>query len=238
MHRLYEDLLRLWAWLSKEDVSRVATGLLVFITAWYAILTYRMAKAMNRQTNAMIQPVLSMDFRIEKEEFYPKGSFDIRNLGAQPALLLDTRLRCYREGTTLFHKYEMYERHILPPQDRLGFNFDLTEDFRKAGFTWWTPGICSYTLEVVASDLSQDIVLAYSRSAYWQTLRVEKGMPIRVWWKFFYGYIRSRYYRIVYKFRKPKPLLIPNDAPKLKPQTWAWLRGKSTRQNSDSHDGQ
>lgn len=122
----------------KEGASR-ATVLLMFFTVWYVILTRGMAKAMNRQTRAMIQPVLTVEFTIEKEEFLPKGSFFIKNLGAQPLLLLDMRLLCYREGIELFHEYGMYERHIMPPQDRLGFKFDFTEDFRRMEIRAWTP---------------------------------------------------------------------------------------------------
>jgi hypothetical protein len=53
MHFLREHWLWMWHWLTGENGTR-ATVLLVFITAWYAWLTYRMAKAMNRQTRAQV----------------------------------------------------------------------------------------------------------------------------------------------------------------------------------------
>jgi hypothetical protein len=163
-----------------------------------------MARAMNRQTRAMIQPVLSVDFRIEKDEFFPKGSFSVKNLGVQPVLLLDTRLRCRREDIVLFKDHSMYERHILPPQGFVTFSFDFTEEFRNKGVRAWTPGMCSFNLEVVASDLSEELIMRYDSSAYWSTLTVKKGMPIRLRWKFLYSYFRQRYYRLVYKFKRPR----------------------------------
>lgn len=107
----------------------------------------------------------------------------------------------------------MYERHIMPPADEIGFPFDFTRHYRDKGIQWWTPGICSFTLDVVASDLSEDVVLTYSGSQFWRTLTVKKGMPLRVRWKFLYGYLRSRYYRILHKFRKPKSLFIEKEEP-------------------------
>lgn len=218
MRELHEGWLWVWNWLTKEGASR-ATVILVFITAWYALLTHRMARAMNRQTRAMIQPVLSVDFRIEKEEFLPKGSFTVKNLGVQPVLLLDTRLRCRRDGIVFFKEHAMYERHILPPQDFVTFNFDFTEEFRRIGVQTWSPGMCSFNLEAVASDLSEEMILRYDSSAYWRTLTVKSGMPLRLRWKFLYSYFRQRYYRIYYKF---KPLLISSEVPRRKARP-SWL---------------
>jgi uncharacterized membrane protein len=58
MHTLYEFGLRLFDWLTMQGAER-ATVVLVLITACNVFLTHRMAKAMNRQTRAMIQPVLA-----------------------------------------------------------------------------------------------------------------------------------------------------------------------------------
>jgi hypothetical protein len=146
-------------------------------------------------------------------------------------LLLDTRLRCRREGIVLFEEHDMYERHILPPLNFMSFSFDFTEQFRNIGVRAWHPGACSFNLEVVASDLSEEIVLRYDSSAYWRTLTVKGGMPIRLRWKFLYSYLRSRYYRIVYKFKPLKSLLIsdevliPNGVQRHKPRP-SWLKRK------------
>ena len=190
MHSLYEHWLWLFDWLTKQGAARATviqvfiTSILVFITAWYVILTRRMAMAMNRQTRAMIQPVLSIDFDIEKDEFFPKGRFEVKNLGAQPLLLLDMRLKCRRENMVMFDDgYMIYERHILPPGGQIASKFDFTERFKQMGVTWWSPGIATFNLEVVASDLSEEIVLTYRSYAHVKDLRVTKGTPLRVHWK-------------------------------------------------------
>ena len=231
MHRLHEDWLWVWNWLTKEGASR-ATVILVFITAWYALLTYRMAKAMNRQTSAMIQPVLSIDFRFDNSDPYPRGNFSVKNLGAQPVLLLDMRMNSKRDNIVAFEEYGMYERHIMPPADDISFRFDFTDKFQKEGFHSWSPGVCTYNLEVVASDLSEEVILAYRCYAYGRFFSVKKGMPLRVRWKFVYAYFRQRYYRVLYKFRPPRLMLAPDESAKRKARIWAWLKGKLSRPSS------
>ena len=218
MHFLHEQWLWVWDWLRKDGGTR-ATVLLVFITGWYAWLTYRMAKAMNRQTRAQIQPILEINIRVGKEEFYPKGSFTVKNLGTQPALVRHMRMTCRLDGVEEYDEYLMYERHLMTPDDFLSFSFDFTEKFTKRGIRWWTPGICSFNLWVVASDLSEDVTLTYVGNQYWKTLSVSKGMP---WWvrrKFIVTFFRQRYYRVLYKFKPPKPILPKEDAQEPDTQT-------------------
>lgn len=179
---------------------------------------------MNRQTRAMVQPVLTIDFRFDDADPYPRGNFSVKNLGAQPAFLLNMRLRSRRDEIAVFKDYGMYERHIMPPEDTLSFRFDFTEDFTTKGYNWWTPGICSFNLEVVASDLSEEVILAYKSYAYGQLLSVKAGMPLRVRWKFFYSYFRQRYFRILYKFKPPTSAPTLDEAPKREARQSAWLK--------------
>ena len=233
---LYHEWLRLWLWLRGENASR-ATVILVFITAWYAFLTHRMAKAMNRQTRAMIQPIISMDFVVEKDEPYPKGRFTVKNLGSQPMLLLDMRLQCRRENILIFETYNMYERHILPPDDQIAFNFDFTERYTKKGVLWWSPGCCTFYLEVVVSDLAEEIILTYGNSAYWGILTMKNGMPLRVRWKFFSSFITQRYYRVLYKFKPQTFDSTPNNLPKRKERFRAFLHKISNLLNRGANRG-
>jgi len=203
MHSLYEHWLWLWVWLTNQGAAR-ATVILVFITAWYAYLTFRMAKAMNRQTRALMQPVISVDFNIDKKEFYPKGGFRVTNQGAQPVLLLDMRLECRLNGLMLFDEYLFYERHILPPNDDIGFKFDFLNRYEKKGMKVFSPGMASFNLQVVASDIGEEVILAYRKFSYWDVLTVKKGLPLRVRWKNIASFFKQRYFRILYRFRPPK----------------------------------
>jgi len=60
---------KVWSWLL-ATASR-ATVILVFITGFYAILTWRMAKAISSQTRAMIQLVALLQFHWKEEEYHP-----------------------------------------------------------------------------------------------------------------------------------------------------------------------
>jgi len=196
---LYDWWMGVWFSLLRDNASRT-TVLLLVITGIYACLTWRMAKAIAHQTRAMIQPIVSIEFFIEKEESFPKGQFEVKNLGSHPLLLLDMRLECRRAKMLMFEEYTAYDRHILPPQDVLRFSFDFTERFRKEGVMWWSPGIAGFNLQVVASDLSEKMVLTYRNFSHWRILTVQRYMPLRVRWKFLSTPFRQWYHRIYYKF--------------------------------------
>jgi hypothetical protein len=195
---LYDWWMGVWFWLLQDNASRT-TVLLMVITGIYAYLTWKMAKAIARQTRAMIQPIVSIEFFIEKEESFPKGRFEVKNLGAHPLLLLEMRLECRLAKMLMFEEYKVYERHVLPPQDVIGFSFDFTERFRKLGVMWWSPGIADFNLQVVGSDLSEEMVLTFRSSSYLRNLTVERYMPLRVRWKFFSSPLKQWYYRIYSK---------------------------------------
>jgi hypothetical protein len=196
---LYDWWMEVWLWLLRDNASRT-TVLLMVITGIYAYLTWKMAKAIAHQTRATIQPIVSIEFFIEKEESFPKGRFEVKNRGAQPLLLLDMRLECRRAKMLMFEEYKVYERHILPPQEVIRFSFDFTERFRKEGVMWWSPGIAGFNLQVVASDLSEEMVLTYRKFSYLRILTVQRYMPLRVRWKFLSSPFRQWYHRIDYRF--------------------------------------
>ena len=237
MHKLYEEWLWAWDWLTEEGASR-ATVILVFITALYALLTHRMARAMNRQTRAMIQPVLGLEFTVDEKEFHPKGRFQAKNLGTQPILLIDMRLRCRLHNLVMFDEYPMYERHILPPAGDIAFKFDFTKRYEDKGLRTWSPGFAAFSLEVVAGDLSEEVILTYKTFSNWGILSVIRGAPLRVHLKFFALYFKQRYFRIKYWLKPPKFMLNSDETPKRKARKWAWLKGKSAQPDSDSHDRQ
>lgn len=237
MHFLWEHWLWVWRWLTGENGAR-ATVLLVFITALYAWLTYLMAKAMNRQTRAQVQPVLEIDITVAKDEFLPKGSFRLKNVGSQSALLRHMRMTCRRDGIEEYDEYMMYERHLMTPNDSLHFNFDFTEKFTKRGIRAWSPGMCSFNLWVVASDLGEDVTLTYVGNQYWKTLGVVEGMP---WWirkKLVTDYFKRRYNRILYKIRPPKLVFSRPKAEGANTQTEASPKEKPGWQGNGSHDAQ
>lgn len=151
----------------------------------------------------------------------------MKNLGAQPILIMNMRLKCWRENVVEFIDYKWYERHILPPADKIAFDFDFTEQYQKKGVTSWTLGMCTFILEVVASDLSEEIILTYSHSESSRTLRVMQGMPLNVRWMFFSSFFKQRYYRILHRLKPPRYEFIPNDGPKNKSRIWGWLKGIS-----------
>jgi hypothetical protein len=61
MRHTLDDSYRVWGWLLANNASRTAV-LLLFITTVYAFLTWEMARAIARQTRAMIQPVAHLEF--------------------------------------------------------------------------------------------------------------------------------------------------------------------------------
>ena len=184
MHQWHDDVIWLWAWLSKEDVSRAATALLVCITAWYAWLTSRMTRSMSLQTRAMVQPVLGIMLYQNKDEAYPKGRWKAKNLGEKPIILIDIRLECRRHPKVFHEEYMLYQRHVLPPGEPIDFEFDFTKKFLDdQGRGWFSPGMESFNIEIVAADISEQVILTYRMFLYTQSLSVKKGMPTRVRWR-------------------------------------------------------
>jgi hypothetical protein len=176
---LSQHWLWLFDWLTKQGASR-ATVILVFITAWYAFLTYRMSTAMARQTRALVQPALHVQVRMSSEECYPEGSFVIQNVGTQTVLLLDISLSCSMNKKTAFDRYTLWDEHILPPGQELEPIFDFTRDFEGQGLRTWSSGFYGYYLGVTASDLSKSVVLTYSNLPILSVSNVRAGMPWRV----------------------------------------------------------
>lgn len=249
-----------WTWLSKEDVSRVATILLVFITGWYAWLTSRMTRSMGLQTKAMVQPVLGLELDQNKDEVNPKGRWKAKNLGEKPVILIDIRLEC-RRGPKVFHnEYITYQRHVLPPGEPIAFEFDFTERFLDVqGWGAFIPGMESINLEIVAADISEQVILTYRMFLHWQSLSVKKGMPFRVRWRilsdptrYFYGLMKLRVQRwlkidelsrLQKAAEKANPSVVSVEFPtkgqrkRRRTQTSPSLKEKSTQPDNDPRNG-
>jgi hypothetical protein len=179
------------------------TGISVVITGVYVVLTWRMAKAMAQQTRAMIQPVISLTIKWEPE-FNPKGHFIIKNIGTQPLLLLDIRMKCNREGSHLFHDFSLWEEHFLGPDQDLRPMFDFIPEiekelgsleageFRRA----WQPDEFGYSLEVVTSDMSKQVVNTYRNIPTLGVVYHDNRIPFRVRWRYFKRPFSQNYYRL------------------------------------------
>jgi hypothetical protein len=198
MHYIHD----LWAWLLADNATR-ATVILVLITALYVILTWHMTRAIARQTRAMIQPVALLTFHWKEEKWYPEGYFEIKNLGSQPFLLLDVKLLCILQGSRFTEHYTLWDEHIIPPGESLSPQFDFKRPLEQAK-PRWNAGWLSYSLEVVASDLSKQIVLTYRNIPVLSVVNVQRGMPISVRWRYFLKPFAWRYHRIFHRFKRPK----------------------------------
>jgi hypothetical protein len=206
MHHIIEYGHKLWAWLLADNAVRL-TAVLVIITTWYAILTWRMAKAIALQTRAMCQPIALLTFHWNQEQWYPVGYFEVKNLGTQPLLLLDVKLACHFRQMghfrSLTNEGMVWDEHIIPPGESLRPEFDFKRQFERENFQWGVMGL-SYSLEVVASDLSKQIVLTYRNVPVVGLVSVSKGMPLSVRWRYFVKPLAQRYRRLLYRFRQPK----------------------------------
>jgi hypothetical protein len=207
MHTIIDSWYQLWAWLLANGASRAAV-LLVFVTAWYTFLTQRMAKAIARQTRAMIQPVALLEFHWKEEKYYPASYFKIKNLGAQPLLLLDVKVSCHLmnenfrlPGRDFTDHQILWDEHIIPPGDSLSPQFDFKQRFEQDKLSW-DSGRLGYSLEVVASDLSKQVVLAYRNFPVLGIVNVRRGMPLPVRWRYFVKPFAWRYHRLFYRFKR------------------------------------
>lgn len=201
MHYVLADWYRLWSWLLANGASR-ATAILVFVTAAYAMLTWRMARAIGRQTRAMVQPVALLEFHWREEPYYPASSFEITNRGSQPLLLLDVKLECHFRGRYFAEHYVLWDEHIIPPGESLRPQFDFKPELARAMV--WNSIELSYSLQVVASDLSKQVVLTYRNIPVLHIVNVRKGMPISVRWRYFVKPFARRYHGVLYRFKRPK----------------------------------
>jgi hypothetical protein len=202
MRYIFDHWYELWAWLVANSASR-ATAMLVFITGLYAVLTWRMTNTIARQTRAMIQPVALLTFHWEKEKCYPAGYFEIKNLGTQPFLLLDVKLLCHVEGRDFAEHYTLWDEHIIPPGESLCPEFDFKSHLEKEKLLWGSDWL-SYSLDVVASDLSKQVVLTYRNLPVLSIANVRKGMPLSVRSRYLLKPFGWRYRRFLRRFQRPK----------------------------------
>ncbi len=221
------QVLWVWHWLRADNASRVSV-LLMVITGIYAWLTWRMARSIAVQTRSQAQPVLKPEFKIEEDESHPKGSFYMKNIGTQPLLILDILLTCRRDDGKEQKTYEMWNENLLPPGESYGFDFDFTEQLQRRGYTWWTPGMCVFSLGVVTSDLAKQTIITYKTYSTMSYVGVEHGMPWRLRWKNTKIFFRSRFYRVYYKIKRPK-YFTPREKNVRGARKKAWLRRISNR---------
>jgi hypothetical protein len=201
MHAILDYWDKLWAWLLTN-----ATAVIVPISAFYAFLTWRMTKAVARQTRAMIQPVALLEFHWKEKKYHPVSYFEIKNLGTQPLLLLDVTLWCgcgMPQRKSFTKHYTLWDEHIIPPGESLCPQFDFKGELEQDKLPW-SPDALSYSLEVVASDLSRQVVLTYRNIPVLSIVNVDKGMPLSVRWRYFLKPFVRRYYRLLYRFKPPK----------------------------------
>jgi hypothetical protein len=210
MHNVIELWYRLWFWLLENSASR-ATVILVIITTVYVILTWRMTNAIARQTRALIQPVASLEFLWTGKQYSPVGCFEIKNLGVQPLLLLDVKLWCrIYNGREFTKHYTLWDEHIIPPGKSLTPQFDFMTIFEKEKLLWDSDWM-SYSLEVVASDLSKQVVLTYQNIPVLHVVNVRRGMPLSVHWRYLLKPFASRYKRLLNRFMPSKNGIQRND---------------------------
>jgi hypothetical protein len=201
MHNILDHCYKLWAWLVSNSAP-----ILVFISGFYAFLTWRMAKAIARQTRAMIQPVAVLRFHWQKsEKCYPVGYFEIKNLGAHPLLLLDVKLLCHLDAgrRSFIEHYTLWDENIIPPGESLCPLFDFKSQFEKEKLVWNSSRL-SYSLDVVASDLSRQVVFLYRNVPVLDVAKVHNGMPLSVRRRYFLKPFVSRYHRLLYRFQRTK----------------------------------
>jgi hypothetical protein len=165
-----------------------------------------MANAIARQTRAMIQPVALLEFQWANQKCYPLGYFTVKNLGTQPLLLLDAKLSCYlnvaRHHRHFTEHYILWDEHIIPPGESLCPKFDFRPKLEKEK-VWWDWMVLSFSLDVVTSDLSKQVVLTYRNIPVLGVANVRKGMPLSVRWRYFLKPLAWRYHRLRNRF-KPK----------------------------------
>jgi hypothetical protein len=107
------------------------------------------------------------------------------------------------DGRSFTEHYTLWDEHIIPPQESLRPQFDFRGKFERDKLSWDSMSL-SYSLEVVASDLSKQVVLTYRNIPVLNIVNVDKGMPLAVCWSYFLKPLAWRYRSLLYRFRRPK----------------------------------
>jgi hypothetical protein len=164
-----------------------------------------MAKSIALQTRALIQPVAELEFHWKEEEYYPASFFEIKNLGAQPLLLLDVKLLCHAAFARrdFIKHYTLWDEHIIPPGKSLCPEFDFRPRFEEEKLPWTSMEL-GYSLEVVAADLGKRVILTYRNIPVLSIVNVEKGMPVSVRWRYFRKTLSRGYYRYFYSLKRKR----------------------------------
>jgi len=99
-------------------------------------------------------------------------------------------------------QYSMYDDHLLPPNDQITFKYDFKDRYVKRGVQVWTEGNVNYRLEVVASDLSKQVVVTYRHYSGASYAGASPGMPFRVRWRLLAAPFKQQYWRWHYRIRR------------------------------------
>jgi hypothetical protein len=151
----------------------------------------------------MVQPVVLLEILWDKAvKYYPLGYIKIKNLGTQPLLLLDIKLSCHAPGRDFTEHPTLWDEHIIQPGENLCPKFDFRPQLEE-GKSSWNTGELGYALDVVASDLSKRVVLAYRNIPVLNIANVEEGWPPSVRWRYFLKPLRRRYLILRYRFKRP-----------------------------------
>ena len=103
-----------------------------------------------------------------------------------------------------FHDHKiLWDEHIIPPGQSLCPQFDFKQEFEREKLQWNTMGL-SYSLEVVTSDLSKQVVLTYRNLPVLSIVNIRKGMPASVRWRYFLQPFAWRYHRLLDWFKRPQ----------------------------------
>ena len=157
MYFVFHSLESLFAWLSANGAGR-ATTLLLFVTAWYVVLTSRMTKAISTQTRAMLQPELTLSVNWNGEAYGPIGSFVIKNDSSHPIIVLDAFCSCVAGKVPFTRTYEGLDEYVIAPGRSLEPVFDFKRRWIESGVQDATGG---FEICVVACDLGRAIHLEY-----------------------------------------------------------------------------
>ena len=187
------QLHRLLDWLSADNASH-ATVILLFVTGLYVLLTFKMARAMSRQTKAMLQPILSLGFSWSGEKFSPRGEINIENLGSQPVVLLDIFLTCSASNKPFEKAFGGLDDNVIAPHQVIHANFDFENQLTDVDVSLAGQSI-GYELAVVASDLGREAVLEYKLSPVLAMRVAREKYPLRVRLKYLSRAFKWKYYR-------------------------------------------
>jgi hypothetical protein len=120
---------------------------------------------------------------------------------------LDIRIVCAFNLQSFVEHFTASDRCVVSPGKSLPINFDFSGSLTGSAMQWSSIGL-GYRIEVVMSDLSEDVVLTYGSIPVLGINTCRAGLPLRVRSRYFLKPIKSTCYRAK-----------------------CWLKGKGRRQS-------